>query len=102
MFENFVLTLAGGLIGFLIARGIVLIGRRQLLQLLVNSWEMIDAPIDISAEMLFAPAIFIGALLFCLMLNLLSAYIPARLSLRRPIVNSLIQNDNLRHVKTHI
>uniref|UniRef100_UPI0027145C7C ABC transporter permease n=1 Tax=Duncaniella muris TaxID=2094150 RepID=UPI0027145C7C len=89
MFENFVLTLAGGLIGFLIAWGIVLIGRRQLLQLLVSSWEMIDAPIDISAEMLFAPAIFIGALLFCLMLNLLSAYIPARLSLRRPIVNSL-------------
>ena len=89
MFENFVLTLTGGLIGFLIAWGIVLIGRRQLLQLLVSSWEMIDAPIDISAEMLFAPAIFIGALLFCLILNLLSAYIPARLSLRRPIVNSL-------------
>ena len=33
MFENFVLTLTGGLIGFLIAWGIVLIGRRQLLQL---------------------------------------------------------------------
>ncbi|MDE5989701.1 MAG: ABC transporter permease [Duncaniella sp.] len=89
MFENFILTLIGGLIGFVIAWIIVFFGRRWLLQLLVSSWEMIDAPIDISAEMLFAPAIFVGALLFCLILNLLSAYIPASLSLRRPIVNSL-------------
>lgn len=89
MFENFLLTLIGGLIGFVIAWIIVFFGRRWLLQLLVSSWEMIDAPIDISAEMLFAPAIFVGALLLCLILNLLSAYIPVRLALRRPIVNSL-------------
>ncbi len=89
MFENFVLTLAGGLVGFIFAWIIVTLCRRWMLQLLVSSWEVIDAPVDISAELLFAPLIFLSALLLCLALNLLSAYIPVRFALRRPIVNSL-------------
>lgn len=89
LFENFVLTLAGGLIGFVFAWIIVTLCRRWMLQLLVSSWEVVDAPVDISAELLFAPLIFLSALLLCLALNLLSAYIPVRFALRRPIVNSL-------------
>lgn len=89
MFENFVLTLAGGLVGFIFAWIIVTLCRRWMLQLLVSSWEVVDAPVDISAELLFAPLIFLSALLLCLALNLLSAYIPVRFALRRPIVNSL-------------
>lgn len=89
MFENFVLTLAGGMVGFIFAWIIVTLCRRWMLQLLVSSWEVLDAPVDISAELLFAPLIFLSALLLCLMLNLLSAYIPVRFALRRPIVNSL-------------
>ena len=89
MFENFVLTLTGGLVGFIFAWIIVTLCRRWMLQLLVSSWEVIDAPVDISAELLFAPLIFLSALLLCLALNLLSAYIPVRFALRRPIVNSL-------------
>lgn len=89
MFENFVLTLVGGLVGFIFAWIIVTLCRRWMLQLLVNSWDIIDAPVEISAELLFAPLIFLSALLLCLMLNLLSAYIPVRFALRRPIVNSL-------------
>lgn len=89
MFENFVLTLAGGLVGFIFAWIIVTLCRRWMLQLLVSSWEVVDAPVDISAELLFAPLIFLSALLLCLALNLLSAYIPVRYALRRPIVNSL-------------
>lgn len=89
MFENFVLTLAGGLVGFIFAWIIVTLCRRWMLQLLVSSWEVVDAPVEISAELLFAPLIFLSALLLCLALNLLSAYIPVRFALRRPIVNSL-------------
>ena len=89
MFENFVLTLAGGLVGFIFAWIIVTLCRRWMLQLLVSSWEVVDAPVDVSAELLFAPLIFLSALLLCLALNLLSAYIPVRFALRRPIVNSL-------------
>lgn len=89
MFENFVLTLAGGLVGFIFAWIIVTLCRRWMLQLLVSSWEVVDAPVDISAELLFAPLFFLSALLLCLALNLLSAYIPVRFALRRPIVNSL-------------
>lgn len=89
MFENFVLTLCGGLIGFVGAWLIIVFGRDMLLNLIIPTWESIDAPARISAEMMFAPLIFIAALLLCLMLNLLSAYIPVRMSLRRPIISSL-------------
>ncbi len=89
MFENLVLTLMGGLIGFVVAWLIIVFGRNMLLRLIIPSWECIDAPAEISAEMMFAPFIFIAALLLCLLLNLLSAYIPVRLSLRRPIISSL-------------
>ncbi|MDE5961512.1 MAG: ABC transporter permease [Duncaniella sp.] len=89
MFENLILTLFGGLIGFIIAWLIIVFGRNMLLKLIIPTWECIDAPAEISAEMMFAPLIFIAALLLCLLLNLLSAYIPVRLSLRRPIISSL-------------
>lgn len=89
MFENLILTLFGGLIGFIIAWLIIVFGRNMLLKLIIPTWKCIDAPAEISAEMMFAPLIFIAALLLCLLLNLLSAYIPVRLSLRRPIISSL-------------
>ena len=63
MWENFFLTLAGGLLGL----------------------------IYVSGEMLFAPAVFVIAFLLCLALNLLSALLPAWLSLRKPIVYSLYE-----------
>ncbi|MDE6188309.1 MAG: ABC transporter permease, partial [Duncaniella sp.] len=75
MFENLILTLFGGLIGFIIAWLIIVFGRNMLLKLIIPTWECIDAPAEISAEMMFAPLIFIAALLLCLLLNLLSAYI---------------------------
>ena len=45
----------------------------------------------VSGEMLFAPLVFVCALGLCLVLNLLSAFIPAWWSLRRPIVQSLYE-----------
>lgn len=43
----------------------------------------------VSGEMLLAPLVFVAALSFCVMLNLLSALLPAWHSLRRPIIQSL-------------
>ena len=43
----------------------------------------------VSGEVLFAPIVFAVALLFCILLNLLSALIPAWYALRKPIVYSL-------------
>lgn len=89
MFENFVLTLVGGFIGLVIAWVLVLTCRTLLLQLLIPSWECKDAPVEVSAEMIFAPIIFIATVVVCLILNMLSAYIPVRLSLHRPIISSI-------------
>ena len=45
----------------------------------------------VSGEMLFAPSVFLITLVFCLVLNTLSALLPAWLSLRNPIVHSLYE-----------
>ena len=48
------------------------------------------API-VEGEMLFAPSLFIGAFGAILVLNLLAAVIPAWWSLRKPIVESMME-----------
>ena len=44
-----------------------------------------------TGEMLFAPVVFVSALLFCLLINTLAAILPAWLSLRKPIVESMME-----------
>ena len=46
-------------------------------------------PGSLQADMLFAPGIFAIVFGLCLLLNVLSAMLPAWMSLRRPIVQSL-------------
>lgn len=89
MFENFVLTMIGGIIGLLIAWIIIISARDMLLNLIIPSWEAMDAPVHVSIEIMLAPVIFLGTIVICLILNLLSAYIPVRVSLRRPIISSI-------------
>lgn len=91
MFENFVLTLAGGTIGLIIAWCLIVIGREWLLSLLLDKYSTLDsqAGVTVSPEMLFGPLIFLAVLFICLVLNLLSAYLPVHFSLRKPIVSSL-------------
>jgi putative ABC transport system permease protein len=93
MWENFFLTLAGGLLGLILAWTTVYLSREWIFTLL-NDW-MVEAPQDanvyVSGEMLFAPAVFVIAFLLCLALNLLSALLPAWMSLRKPIVYSLYE-----------
>lgn len=44
--------------------------------------------ITVSGEMLFAPLVFVAVLLLCIVLNTLSALVPAWHSLRKPIINA--------------
>lgn len=95
MFENFVLTLVGGIIGLVVAWLIVVSCRQWILYLIMSTWVVdnigVATDIELTGEMLFAPAIFVVMLFICLVLNLLSAYIPVKLSLRRPVVSSINQ-----------
>ena len=68
-------------------------GRTWVFTLLDDYASLIPAGAQayVSGEMLFAPAVFLCALLVCVVLNLLSALVPAWLSLRKPIVYSLYE-----------
>ena len=92
MWENLFLTLVGGCLGLLLA-WLALYAFRTWIFTFVNqdyTYGMsVYATTDLSASMLFAPAVFGVALLVCLLLNMLSALIPAWNSLRHPIVESL-------------
>jgi putative ABC transport system permease protein len=91
MWENLLLTLIGGLFGMLLAWGILYTGRVWVFSLFESMPEQLPDGVvpAISGEMLFAPIIFISALVLCIILNMLSAIIPAWRSLHKPIINSL-------------
>ena len=89
--ENLWLTLFGGLFG-LIFSWILLFTSRSWMFSLFDDYidEMPDGlNYTLSGDMLFAPAVFLIAFAVCIILNLLSALLPAWYSLRKPIVNSL-------------
>lgn len=91
MWENLLLTLLGGILGLLLA-WLVLYTCREWVFMILEDWaEPVPEGVNVlvSGEVLFAPAVFAVALLFCITLNLLSALIPAWHALRKPIVYSL-------------
>ena len=91
MWENLLLTALGGALGLLLAWLALYVGREWIFTVL-DSWpNMVPEGVEVrvSGEMLFAPLVFLAALALCVVLNLLSALIPAWYSLRKPIVNSL-------------
>ncbi|WP_044270147.1 ABC transporter permease [Bacteroides timonensis] len=91
MWENLLLTLLGGLLGLLLA-WLALYAFREWVFTVFDRWpDTVPEGINVrvSGEMLFAPAVFASALVLCIILNLLSALIPAWYSLRKPIVCSL-------------
>ena len=93
MWENLLLTLLGGLLGLVIAWLALYAGREWLFFLLDDFAEAIPEGADtyVSGEMLFAPMVFLCAFVLCIVLNMLSALLPAWLSLRKPIVYSLYE-----------
>ncbi|ADV44048.1 ABC transporter permease [Bacteroides helcogenes] len=91
MWENLLLTLLGGALGLLLA-WLALYVSREWVFTVFDRWSSVipdGVDVKVSGEMLFAPLVFAAALLLCVVLNMLSALIPAWHSLRRPIVNSL-------------
>lgn len=89
LYENLLLTLLGGLIGLLISYGLIFMLKRWLLGNYDWDGSSLTASIDLSPGMLINPAIFGYTLIFCLILNLMSALVPAWRALRRPIVDAL-------------
>lgn len=85
--KNLVLTLIGGVVGLIFSYLAVYAMRTWLF---TNS-DNIGTAGDFSLSMgaLFSPAVFVLAFVFCLLINLLSAGLPAWLATRRTIVDSL-------------
>lgn len=91
--ENLVLTITGGIVGLVIAWLIALFGNHILLQFMPN-YGFLESSYGanssvISGEMAFAPVLFLLTLIMCVVLNLLSAWIPARKAMKRQITDSL-------------
>lgn len=89
LYENFLLTLAGGCVGFIFSyMSVILLSD----WLLTPSNGMLVGKSFLSADMLFNPLIFCLAFAFCLVMNLLSAGIPAWRASGKNIVSALNEN----------
>jgi putative ABC transport system permease protein len=87
LYENLALTLIGGALGLIVSYLAVTCMSDWLLVTEIVS--MRGGVASISAEMVVNPMVFIYAFLFCLVLNLLSAGIPAWRASRANIVNAI-------------
>ena len=88
LWENLLLTCIGGLLGLLISYLIVLTASDWILTLF-DSYTDVEKTPFLSFEMLFNPTVFCAAFGLCVLLNLISALIPAIWALRRNIIQSL-------------
>lgn len=87
--ENLMITMIGGLVGLLFSYSGILVMREWLLNTGMSGYYGVDTAV--SSEMLISWEIFLYALLFCLLMNLLSAGLPAWRVSRVHIVNAITQ-----------
>lgn len=89
--ENLVLTVAGGLVGLLLAYLIILTCSRWILGLFdsLGLYAFAESSPRITADMLLNPWVFGSAFGACLLLNFISAFIPTVWALRHSIIESL-------------
>lgn len=85
LFENLITSLIGGILGLCFSYIIVINLKEWLLKLSVDEGIPLNA--------LVSPGIFVGVFIVCLLVNLLSAGLPAYKASRYTIVNSINQND---------
>lgn len=85
LYENFITSLIGGVLGLILSYVVVFQMKKWLLNL----------PPDASVPLntLISPVTFIAVFLVCLILNLLSAGLPAFRASRVSIINSINQNE---------
>lgn len=87
--ENLLLTLLGGLAGLLFSYLIVLTASDWILTLFDQNIYDTSLSTSLTPEMLFNPAVFGSALAVCVVLNVVSALVPALGAMRHPIMESL-------------
>lgn len=87
--ENLLLTLLGGLAGLLFSYLIVLTASDWILTLFDKYIYDTSLSTSLTPEMLFNPAVFGSALAVCVVLNVVSALVPALGAMRHPIMESL-------------
>lgn len=91
IWENLIFTVLGGCLGLIISYGMVLLSKDWLLTLLDDYVMALPdgVSMSITPQMLFSPVLFICTFMVCVVINLLSAIIPAYLSLKKDIVYSI-------------
>lgn len=89
VWENLALTLLGGIVGLALTWMLLWLSHGSLLTLADDRWAGVAAPTSVTPEMLFAPAVFGIMLALSVVLNMMSALIPAWITSRRQIVKSL-------------
>lgn len=93
MNENLILTVIGGILGMIIAWILIVFAGDRLLKFtpLELDWgtSINSSASIITGEMAFTPVLFIAVFLICLVLNAISAWIPARIALHRQITESI-------------
>ena len=87
--ENLILTLLAGVIGLTLSYGATFLLNDFLFSNSINAIQMGET--NLTVGMLFSPMIFVAAFLFCLLMNLLSAGIPAWRASRMNIIDALNQ-----------
>ncbi len=89
--ENLLLTLIGGAVGLCLAWTALYGWRDWVFYIFSRNSSLYESVPLIKGEMFFGPAVFLIALLVCTLLNVLAATLPAWLSLRKPIVESMME-----------
>lgn len=89
--ENLMLTLIGGAVGLCLAWAALYDWRDWLFYTFSNNRDLYGTVPILKGEMFFGPAVFLIALIVCCTLNVLAATLPAWLSLRKPIVESMMK-----------
>lgn len=89
LWENLLLTVAGGVLGLLFSYVIILTTSDWILHFFDVVATGSGTGVNITFEMLFNPIVFGSALLFCVLLNLISALIPTVWALRHSIIYSI-------------
>ena len=91
IWENLLLSGMGAFLGLIIAWIVLVVVGQDTFSLFETFPKEVSENADVwlGVDVLFAPLVFVIAVLFCLLLNMISALIPAWHSLRHPIVSSL-------------
>ena len=87
--ENFILTLAAGCIGLLFCYLFTYFNSDLVFANITDYFFNSNGHHSVNFSLLFSPTVFLFALLFCFLLNLLSSIIPAWQASRTNIVNAL-------------